>query len=60
MANGNQLDHLKKFTKVLADTGDFGAIEDYLPQDATTPWQPSFAPVQRRFQNPPAKIKFLQ
>jgi transaldolase len=32
----NQLDQLKQFTKVVADTGDFGAIKEYAPQDATT------------------------
>ena len=32
----NQLDQLKQFTKVVADTGDFGSIKDFAPQDATT------------------------
>ncbi|MET0263363.1 MAG: transaldolase [Rariglobus sp.] len=32
----NQLDQLKQFTKVVADTGDFASIKDYTPQDATT------------------------
>ena len=32
----NQLDALKKFTTVVADTGDFKQITAYLPQDATT------------------------
>ncbi len=32
----NQLDQLKKFTKVVADTGDFAAFKDFKPQDATT------------------------
>jgi transaldolase len=31
-----QLDQLKKFTKVVSDTGDFGSIKTYTPQDATT------------------------
>src|SRR5436853_835131 len=31
-----QLDQLKKFTKVVADTGDFGTLKEYAPQDATT------------------------
>src|SRR5215472_15741821 len=31
-----QLDQLKKFTKVVADTGDFDTIKEYAPQDATT------------------------
>ena len=32
----SQLEQLKRFTKVVADTGDFGAIKEYAPQDATT------------------------
>src|SRR5450432_359545 len=32
----NQLDQLKKFTKVVADTGDFESIRNFKPQDATT------------------------
>ena len=32
----NQLDQLKRFTKVVADTGDFETIRDFKPQDATT------------------------
>jgi transaldolase len=32
----NQLDQLKKFTKVVADTGDFETLKEYAPQDATT------------------------
>ena len=32
----NQLDQLKHFTKVVADTGDFGTLREYAPQDATT------------------------
>jgi transaldolase len=32
----NQLDQLKQFTTVVADTGDFGAMKEYAPQDATT------------------------
>lgn len=31
-----QLDQLKRFTKVVADTGDFGTLREYAPQDATT------------------------
>ena len=34
--NMNQLDALKQFTTVVADTGDFRQIQAYLPQDATT------------------------
>jgi transaldolase len=33
---GTQLDQLKRFTKVVADTGDFGTLKKYAPQDATT------------------------
>jgi transaldolase len=32
----NQLEQLKKFTKVVADTGDFETIKEFKPQDATT------------------------
>ena len=32
----NQLEQLKTFTKVVADTADFESIKDYKPQDATT------------------------
>jgi transaldolase len=32
----SQLDQLKKFTKVVADTGDFESIRAFQPQDATT------------------------
>jgi transaldolase len=32
----SQLDQLRKFTKVVADTGDFESIKDFKPQDATT------------------------
>src|SRR5436853_4830128 len=32
----NQLEQLKKFTKVVADTGDFATLKEYAPQDATT------------------------
>src|SRR5437764_591589 len=31
-----QLDQLKNFTKVVADTADFESIKDFKPQDATT------------------------
>jgi len=34
--SGSQLDQLKKFTKVVADTGDFGTLKQFAPQDATT------------------------
>src|SRR2546422_2611481 len=32
----NQLDQLKKFKKVVADTADFESIKEFKPQDATT------------------------
>ena len=32
----NQLEQLKQFTKVVADTGDFATLQQYAPQDATT------------------------
>ena len=32
----NQLDQLKKYTTVVADTGDFERMQEFQPQDATT------------------------
>jgi transaldolase len=32
----NQLEQLKEFTKVVADTADFESIKDFKPEDATT------------------------
>jgi transaldolase len=32
----NQLDQLKQFTTVVADTGDFGTLKQFAPRDATT------------------------
>ena len=32
----NQLEQLKKFTRVVADTGDFATLKEFAPQDATT------------------------
>src|SRR5580700_191360 len=32
----NQLDQLKQFTKVVADSGDFVTLKEFAPQDATT------------------------
>jgi transaldolase len=32
----NQLVQLKKFTRVVADTGDFALLKEYAPEDATT------------------------
>ena len=34
--NLSQLDQLKKFTKFVADTGDFETMREFKPQDATT------------------------
>src|SRR5260370_33622164 len=35
-AKSSQLDQLKQFTTVVADTGDFATLKEYAPQDATT------------------------
>jgi transaldolase len=35
-ATTTQLEQLKRFTKVVADTGDFATLKEYAPQDATT------------------------
>jgi transaldolase len=32
----NQLEQLRKFTRIVADTGDFALIKEYMPEDATT------------------------
>src|SRR5690242_1832958 len=32
----SQLDQLKQFTVVVADTGDFATLKEYAPRDATT------------------------
>jgi transaldolase len=34
--SASQLDQLKQFTKVVADTGDFATLKQFSPQDATT------------------------
>lgn len=36
MSNQSQLEQLKQFTKVVADTGDFESMREFKPQDATT------------------------
>lgn len=36
MSTANQLDQLKEFTTVVADTGDFGTLKQFTPRDATT------------------------
>src|SRR5438128_8900244 len=43
----NQLEQLKKFTKIVADTGDFESIKEFKPQDATTNPSLIFAAVQK-------------
>jgi transaldolase len=43
----NQLEQIKKFTKVVADTGDFESIKDFKPQDATTNPSLIFAATQK-------------
>ena len=44
----NQLDQLKKFTKVVADTADFESIKDFKPQDATTNPSLVYAATQKK------------
>ena len=49
----NQLDQLKQFTTVVADTGNFKQLAQFAPQDATTNpslilkavQQPEYAPL---------------
>ena len=36
MSATNQLDQLKQFTTVVADTGDFATLKQFAPRDATT------------------------
>ena len=43
----NQLDALKKFTTVVADTGDFKQLAQFKPQDATTNPSLIFKAVQK-------------
>ena len=47
-SKSSQLDQLKKFTKVVADTGDFESIRDFKPQDATTNPSLIFAATQKK------------
>ena len=35
-AQPNQLEQLRKFTRIVADTGDFALLKEYTPEDATT------------------------
>ena len=48
----NQLEQLKEFTKVVADTGDFESIRDFKPQDATTNPSLIYAAVQKQRYTP--------
>ena len=43
----NQLEQLKQFTKVVADTGDFETIREFKPHDATTNPSLIFAATQK-------------
>jgi transaldolase len=36
MSTINQLEQLRKFTRIVADTGDFDLLKQYTPEDATT------------------------
>ncbi len=44
----NQLEQLKKFTKVVADTADFESIKEFKPQDATTNPSLVYAATQKK------------
>src|SRR5215813_261994 len=43
----SQLEQLKKFTKVVADTADFESMKEFKPQDATTNPSLVFAATQK-------------
>ena len=47
----SQLEQLKHFTKVVADTGDFETIQDFKPQDATTNPSLIYAATQKQNYN---------
>jgi transaldolase len=36
MTSLSQLDQLKRFTRIVADTGDFASLKEFAPEDATT------------------------
>jgi transaldolase len=36
MSTMNQLDQLRQFTRIVADTGDFAHLKEFTPEDATT------------------------
>src|SRR5438132_7532189 len=44
----NQLEQLKKFTKIVADTADFESIKDFKPQEATTTPRMVYAATQKQ------------
>jgi len=44
----SQLDQLKKYTRVVADTGDFESIREFKPQDATTNPSLIYAATQKK------------
>jgi transaldolase len=48
----SQLEQLKQFSKVVSDTGDFGAIKAFTPQDATTNPSLIYAAVQKEEYQP--------
>jgi transaldolase len=44
----NQLEQLKKFTKIVADTADFESVKEFKPQDATTNPSLVYAATQKK------------
>jgi transaldolase len=44
----SQLEQLKKFTKIVADTADFESVKDFKPQDATTNPSLVYAATQKK------------
>src|SRR5271154_7183701 len=48
----SQLDQLKKFTKVVADSGDFESMREFKPQDATTNPSLIYAATQKKEYTP--------
>jgi len=44
----NQLEQIKKFTKIVGDTGDFESIRQFRPQDATTNPSLIYAATQKK------------
>src|SRR6058998_431998 len=44
----NQLEQLKKFTKIVADTADFDSMKQFKPQDATTNPSLVYAAIQKQ------------